>query len=142
MWPADLAAIYSKLKNLDTSYGFSKNTRPYIFQEVIDYGEWEEAISKYQYNQLGAVTEFKYGYEISKALREQNPLKWFINWGEKWSMLPSQDALIFIDNHDTQRSDDFRKPLTYKDGKIYRVILQKFLPSLSFFTFLHRQKGP
>lgn len=121
MWPADLTIIYSNLKNLSTSYGFPKNTRPYVFQEVIDYGSGE-SISKYEYNQIGAVTEFKYGFELSNALRGKNPLKWFIDWGEKWSMLPSQDALVFIDNHDTQRSkDEFLKPLIYKDRKIYRV---------------------
>lgn len=38
MWPADLENIYGRLKNLNTSYGFRANSRPFIMQEVIDFG--------------------------------------------------------------------------------------------------------
>lgn len=38
MWPEDLKAIYSSVKNLNTDFGFPKNARPYIYQEVIDLG--------------------------------------------------------------------------------------------------------
>lgn len=37
MWPSDLQAIYSNLKNLSTQI-FEPNTEPYIYQEVIDSG--------------------------------------------------------------------------------------------------------
>lgn len=43
MWPKDLEAIYGSLKNLTTSeYGV--NAKPFIYQEVIDYGS--EAVHK------------------------------------------------------------------------------------------------
>jgi hypothetical protein len=119
MWPNDLKEIYSRLKNLNTKHRFAANSRPYVVQEVIDYGG--EAISKYEYNALGAVTEFRYGMELSNALHGNNLLKWFINWGEAWNLLPSKDSLVFIDNHDTQRGHP--GILTYKSSKLYKVIL-------------------
>ncbi|XP_020281589.1 alpha-amylase 4N-like [Pseudomyrmex gracilis] len=117
MWPNDLKEIYSRLKNLNTQHNFPKDARPYIFQEVIDYGG--EAISKYEYNGFAAVTEFRHGMEISNALRGNNYLKWFVNWGEAWGLLPSRDALVFIDNHDTQRGHP--EILTYKSSKLYKM---------------------
>jgi len=121
MWPSDLKVIYSRLKNLNTKHHFAANSRPYVVQEVIDYGG--EAISKHEYNALGAVTEFRYGMELSNAFYGNNLLKWFINWGEAWNLLPSKDALVFIDNHDTQRGHP--GILTYKSSKLYKVILGK-----------------
>lgn len=44
MWPEDLEEIYKNVKNLSTRY-FPPNTRPYIYQEVIDLGT--EAVKKY-----------------------------------------------------------------------------------------------
>lgn len=118
MWPKDLEIIYSRVNDLNIKHGFAPGTRPFIFQEVIDYGG--EAISKYEYNGFGAVTEFKFGNELSNGFRGRNPLKYFFNFGEGWALLPSKDALVFIDNHDTQRtSTDI--PLTYKSSKLYKV---------------------
>ncbi|KRT80829.1 hypothetical protein AMK59_6018, partial [Oryctes borbonicus] len=36
MWPSDLEVIYSRVKDLNTNFGFAPGTRPYIYQEVID----------------------------------------------------------------------------------------------------------
>jgi len=117
MWPEDLKVIYSRVKNLNPKHNFPSGARPYVFQEVIDYGG--EAISKYEYNSFGAVTEFRYGMELSNALNGKNQLKWFSNWGEAWGLLPSQDAVVFIDNHDTQRGHP--EILTYKSSKKYKA---------------------
>lgn len=35
MWPADLEYILSRMKNLNTNYGFPANTRPFVVGEVI-----------------------------------------------------------------------------------------------------------
>lgn len=43
MWPKDLEAIYGSLKDLKTPY-FPKNSKPFIYQEVIDLGA--EAVQK------------------------------------------------------------------------------------------------
>lgn len=60
MWPSDLASIYGKLNNLNTEFGFRPNTKPYIFQEVIYYGN--EAIQPQEYTGIGDVTEFKVSF--------------------------------------------------------------------------------
>lgn len=73
MWPADLRVIYDRLRNLNTAHGFPAGARPYIFQEVIDLGG--EAVSKNEYTPLAAVTEFKYGMELSRAFNRGNQLR-------------------------------------------------------------------
>jgi hypothetical protein len=42
---------------LSRDHGFSRDARPYIYQEVIDLGT--DVVSKYEYTPLGAVTEFR-----------------------------------------------------------------------------------
>ncbi|XP_043271107.1 alpha-amylase A-like [Venturia canescens] len=148
MWPKDLRVIYSRLKTLNTDHGFPANTYPYIYQEVIDNGG--EAISKYEYNALGVVTEFRYGSEISNALKGNNPLKWFQSFGETWGLLPSRDALVFIDNHDNQRgSGGGGNILTHKSSKLYKMAVAFMLAHpygtprvMSSFAFDHSDQGP
>jgi alpha-amylase len=38
MWPGDMEAIFGRLNNLNTNYGFAANSRPFITSEVIDLG--------------------------------------------------------------------------------------------------------
>jgi len=40
MWPRDLQYIYSQLKELNTDHGFTNGSIAFIYQEVIDYGEF------------------------------------------------------------------------------------------------------
>ncbi|CAK9827439.1 Alpha-amylase-related protein [Anthophora retusa] len=145
MWPADLNIIYSRLNNLNTVHGFPANSRPYIYQEVIDYGQ--EPISKREYNKIAAVIEFAYAHEIINSFQGHNLLKWFVNWGEKWNLLPSSDALVFIDNHDTQR--DSGEVLTYKSSKLYKMAVAFMLAHpygtpkvMSSYDFNNRDQGP
>lgn len=148
MWPSDLNSIYSRLNNLSTSHGFRSGERPYIYQEVIDMGG--EGISKMEYNDLGVVTEFRYGFEMSRGMRGINSLKWFENIGELWGMMPSNDALIFIDNHDTQRSlGNGGSILTYKEPKMYKMAIAFMLAHpygnpriMSSFAFHDKDQGP
>ncbi|XP_043258991.1 alpha-amylase 2-like [Colletes gigas] len=147
MWPEDLNTIYSRLNNLSVEHGFPANARPFIFQEVIDYGS-HEAVSKFEYTAIAAVTEFKHGSELSNSFRGNNLLKWFSNWGEKWSLLSSSDALVFVDNHDTQRSDSINV-LTYKSPKQYKMAVAFMLAQdygiprvMSSFGFEDFNQGP
>lgn len=39
MWPSDLKVIYGRLKNLNTDYGFPKDAKPFIYQQIIDLGK-------------------------------------------------------------------------------------------------------
>lgn len=123
MWPQDLKVIYGKTKNLSTDAGYSPNTRPYIYQEVIDLGG--EAVSKYEYNQLANVIEFQYGIILGSMFRGQDKLSRLqtFNNPNAWRLLQSNDALVMIDNHDNQRGHGAGGStiLTYKDPKPYKV---------------------
>lgn len=44
IFPNDLAAIYGRLHNLNTSQGFTADTKPFIYQEVTRYGEQRQII--------------------------------------------------------------------------------------------------
>lgn len=148
MWPEDLRIIYGRLNNLNTDHGFPDNARPYIYQEVIDYGG--EAISRDEYTPFGAVTEFKVGAELSNCFRGHNALRWLVNWGPQWGLLASGDALTFIDNHDNERGHGGGGGvLNYKDGKPYRAAMSFILAHpygepqiMSSFTFWDSEVGP
>ncbi|XP_063915522.1 alpha-amylase-like [Zophobas morio] len=145
MWPTDLAYIFSKLNNLNVNFGFSSNSKPFIYQEVIDYGG--EAISKHEYTDLGSVVEFKFSYELCNAFRGNNKLSYLKNWGPAWSLLPSDKAIAFVDNHDNQRSGGVT--LTYKEPKKYKMAIAFMLAHpygttriISSFSFDDKDQGP
>ncbi|XP_026494961.2 alpha-amylase 2-like isoform X1 [Vanessa tameamea] len=148
MWPEDLKIIYDRLKNLNTSHGFPQNARPYIYQEVIDYGG--EAISRDEYTPIGAVTEFKVGLELSKAFRGNNALRWLSTWGPAWGLLDTRDSLTFIDNHDNERGHGGGGGiLTYKEPKPYKAAIGFLLAHpygepqiMSSFRFWDSEIGP
>jgi alpha-amylase len=149
MWPADLQAIYSRLKNLPTSHGFPSGARAFITQEVIDLGG--EAIKATEYTHLGTVTEFKHSAEIGRVFRGKNPFKYLQNWGEGWGFLKSHLAFIFIDNHDNQRGHGAGggDVLTHKIPKNYKMATAFMLAHpfgivrmMSSFAFSNTDQGP
>ncbi len=100
---------------------------PYYFAEVIDYGG--EAVHATDYLGLnyaagGAaeVTEFKVRGIGDKFLgnggQKVADLRTFsvANWG----ILPADKAVVFLENHDTQR-DATNPGLGYRDGQLYRL---------------------
>lgn len=90
------------------------------------------AICRTEYTFLGAVTEFRYSKEIGRAFNGRNQLKWLRSWGPEWGLLPSQDAFVFVDNHDNQRSDDWNI-LTYKSRQHY-IMANAFMLSHPYGT--------
>ncbi|XP_051867127.1 pancreatic alpha-amylase-like isoform X2 [Pristis pectinata] len=122
MWPGDMAAIFSQLTTLNTRW-FSPGTKPFIYQEVIDLGG--EPIKSSQYFRLGRVTEFKYGAKLGTVVRRWNGEKmaYLRNWGEGWAFMPSDRALVFVDNHDNQRGQGAggASILTFWDPRLYKV---------------------
>ncbi|NXB74452.1 AMYP amylase, partial [Donacobius atricapilla] len=102
MWPADLRAVLDKLQDLNTQW-FPVGTRPFIYQEVIDLGG--EPIKGSDYFGNGRVTEFKYSAKLGTVIRKWDGEKmaYLKNWGEGWGFVPSDRALVFVDNHDNQR---------------------------------------
>ncbi len=95
---------------------------PYVYQEVIDQGG--EPIQANEYFQNGDVTEFKYGLDVSRTFRE-GQIAWFNGQnalGEGWAFMPSDKAIVFIDNHDNQRGHGGGgHVLTHKDGRLYEL---------------------
>ncbi|KAK4876349.1 hypothetical protein RN001_012771 [Aquatica leii] len=132
MWPFDMQTILSRLKNLNTDFG-------------------GEAISKYQYTDLGAVTEFKHSAEIGRLFRGFDKLAFLESWGAEWGFLPSDDALVFIDNHDNQRGHGAggSNVLTFKTPKQYKMATAFMLAHpfgitriMSSFGFEETDQGP
>jgi alpha-amylase len=119
MAPSDLDAILNQV-----SVGVSPQAPPYYFFEVIDYGG--EAIASADYLGVGSVggnrpdvTEFKYSGVGSKFLGEnEQTLSELADLGEgSWGLLPSERAVVFTNNHDTQRGE----AIFYQDGPSHEL---------------------
>lgn len=109
MAPADLDAIVARVPG-----------KPYYFLEVIDHGG--EAISAAEYLPIGQgaatvdVTEFK--YDVADAFRGvagRTPAALRTLGVAEPDMLPTDRAVVFVNNHDTQRASS----LFYQDGAAY-----------------------
>nr|XP_004659121.2 pancreatic alpha-amylase-like isoform X3 [Jaculus jaculus] len=91
--------------------------------QVIDLGG--EAISSSEYFGNGRVTEFKYGAKLGTVIRKWNGEKmaYLKNWGEGWGFMPSDRALVFVDNHDNQRGHGAGgvSILTFWDARMYKM---------------------
>ncbi|KAL1239153.1 Pancreatic alpha-amylase 2a5 [Trichinella pseudospiralis] len=90
MWPDMLKKIIYQLKPLNSAY-FPKNQCPFIFNEVIDQGG--EPIKAEEYLDIGRVTNFKYGLDLSAAVRRRKNFKYMFNFGEAWNYFPGNSAL-------------------------------------------------
>ena len=96
--------------------------RPYIYQEVIDRFS-DEAIKPSDYFNTGDVTEFKFCDQIALLAEGKAPAAGFEDFASapNWRMMPSQNALVFVANHDNQRNHGGGGDiLTYKDPMEYR----------------------
>ncbi|KTF92859.1 hypothetical protein cypCar_00006775 [Cyprinus carpio] len=135
MWPGDLSAVYGRLNNLNTKW-FSSGSRPFIFQEVIDLGG--EPITSGEYTGVGRVTEFKYGAKLGNIIRKWNgeKLSYVKNWGEGWGFMPSDKALVFVDNHDNQRGHGAggASIVTFWDARLYKMAVAFMLAHPYGFT--------
>ena len=120
---------------------------PYIYQEVIDQGG--EPITAGEYVANGDVTEFKYSQELGRVFFS-GQLSWLSNFGTPWGFMPSDQAIVFSDNHDNQRGHGGGgHVLTYKDGKLYELgnIFELAWPYgypqvMSSFDFANGDQGP
>jgi alpha-amylase len=107
----DLAAILRLAKH---------DSPPFVYQEVIDPGT--EAVRKNEYYQNGHVIEFEYGKMVGEAFlgKDGQDLAQLGNLASSLRLMPSEKAIVFIDNHDKQRGHGGGgNYLTYKDGKLY-----------------------
>lgn len=129
---ADIAAIKAKL------------SRPaYLVQEVI-YGAGEP-VQPTEYTGNGDVHEFRYGKDLARMFNNER-LAYLKNFGESWGYLPGGSAVVFTDNHDTQRDGGV---LTYRDRGEYALANAFMLawpygtPAvMSSFTFSNKDQAP
>ncbi|XP_037083338.1 alpha-amylase 4N-like [Pollicipes pollicipes] len=150
MWPGDLQAIFSSLRvSADPKHRFDLSVndgRPFIVMEVIDHGG--EPIKNTDYTGLGRVTEFHHCDHINRIFRRRDKLAATSNWGTGWGMLPDNQALVFVDNHDNQR-DAGGTVITYKESRLYKMA-QAFVMAqpyafpriMSSYAFDSHDQGP
>lgn len=92
---------------------------PWLFGEVI-YGAGE-AVTPEMYTDLGLVTEFRYAGQLAPNILAEGKLQYLKTFGESWGFLPGGSAVVFMDNHDTQRGGACGANLTYKNGALYTL---------------------
>lgn len=109
MWPKDIAEIQQKLKNLP------EGGRPFFYHEVID--QSNGPITSKQYTPLGYVAEFRYCQSIKEGIDDFGRLGNVVDYG--WGMTDSEHALVFVDNHDNERSGG--PVITFKHEKEYNM---------------------
>ena len=118
--PEHIAQILHRLDPLNASF-HPNGGQPFIYQDVNDTGY--SAIRANNYFGNGAITELRYGRHLGEQVRH-GQLKNLVLYGEAWGLMPSHKAIVFTDNHDTQRSRD-RNIVTFDapadDGASYRL---------------------
>ncbi|MBF2086920.1 alpha-amylase family protein [Thermoleptolyngbya sp. C42_A2020_037] len=117
----DLDGILNQLEQVLAEQKAGKTLADlFIYQEVIDPGT--EAVKKGEYYASGDVFEFEYGRVVSEKFAglDGQTLAQLETLGEGWGFVPSEKAVVFIDNHDKQRGHGGGgNYLTYKDGPLY-----------------------
>ncbi|MBT8108082.1 MAG: alpha-amylase family protein [Gammaproteobacteria bacterium] len=88
---------------------------PFIVQEVIDRGG--EPIKSRDYVGTGRITEFRYSSGLVDAFLRGKTASLNEIGGPEW--LESERAIVFIDNHDSQRSHLGADVLNYKSAAVY-----------------------
>src|SRR5690554_117981 len=92
---------------------------PWVFLEVIGAAGEAPEIQPSNYTFMGAVTEFGYGPALAGNFNGQ--IKHLLDLGPNWGMLPSSDALVFVDNHDRERGHGGGGNLFYQDDAKYNL---------------------
>ena len=114
----------------------------FVFQEVLTPDS--SVVDRAAYARIGPLTEFQYETRVAEAF-EHGAIDKLRDLGEVDDMLPSEDAVVFVDNHDSQRGDHV---LTYKDGRRY-ILANVFMLAhpygypkvMSSFEFDQRDQG-
>jgi alpha-amylase len=101
---ADISAILSLL-----------DRKPFVFQEVI--AGIDGPLNRQDYANNAHVTEFQYLPPVYDAFTTGD-LSGLQDIGPKIGLLPSDLAVVFVDNHDTQRHDEGHA-FNYKAGERY-----------------------
>ena len=118
--PQHVAKILRRLRPLDARF-HPNGGRPFIYQDVASVTH--SSVQPNDYFSNGAVIEFRYGRNLGEQVRH-GELRNLVLFGEAWGLMPSHKAVVFTDNHITQRSRD-RNIVTFyspaDDGASYRL---------------------
>lgn len=127
MQPVELDSILDRVNQTVSAEGLAI---PYYFAEVIDHGGEAVEAGDYfglAYGSGGAadITEFRFRGVGDKFLGDgQSPAELDPNGpaGARftpaaWGLIPSDKAVVFLQNHDTQRGQG----VSYRDGDVYRL---------------------
>ncbi|XP_035826325.1 alpha-amylase 1 [Aplysia californica] len=141
-WPLLLKAILDKVKDI-TSGG-----RPFVILEVPN--TIQHAVKPSEYFMIGHVTEFEFAERLGEAIMgDFRTLGSVVNLS--LPMVPSDHALIFVDNHDIQRGRQrkgatiltHRDPHTYKLGQAFTLAYNYGMPRvMSSYYFSDNEEGP
>src|SRR5512146_202916 len=141
--PVELNAILAKVNQTLAAQG---KPLPYFFAEVIDYGG--EAVKAHDYFGLGYssggaadITEFKFrgvgdkflgtgGQFLAQLNPNGSPGNQFSE--SAWGLMPSDKAVVFLENHDTQRSGgiSYRVPAIYRLANVWMLSQPYGYPSI------------
>lgn len=99
---------------------------PYIFQEVISSTNEPLQVQASQYTYNGDVTEFNFTNTVSYFFKGREPIKALSNIGVWSGWLASNDAVVFVANHDNQRQNT-ENIITHKDGSNLNNIAHIFM---------------
>ncbi len=113
IYDADIANIISRL-----------NGTPYIYQEVI--GAESEPVKTTHYTYIGDVTEFNFSSTIGNYFKGRGALKDLANIGVWPGWLASDEAVVFVANHDNQRQNT-SNIITHKDGNETNDLAHAFM---------------
>jgi alpha-amylase len=149
MWPDDIKYILDHSNNLNSTV-FGQGKRPFVVQEVIDMCGTCEAVQGDDYVGNGRITNFRYGSDLCTAARRKpgGNFEYLDDFGTGWGYWPDNEVLVFVDNHDNQRSGG-DSVLTYKDGSLYIMGVTYMLAwsygyprVMSSFYFTASDQGP
>ncbi|KAJ8321804.1 hypothetical protein KUTeg_000275 [Tegillarca granosa] len=108
IWPGELTSIMENLHDLNVKY-FPHGTRPFVYQET---------------NRLLPIwssSRFQIWIGFSFFMRGEKPLKDLHSWGQSADRANSDDAVVFVENHDNERGHgngagvvSFFEPRPYK----------------------------
>jgi alpha-amylase len=118
MQPADIDAIVALVNQAATAAG---RARPYVFLEVIN--NPGEAVTAAQYFGVGHasggasdVTDFLYGYRVTDAFLGRGGATLASLQDLPSGLLPADKSVVFVDNHDNQRSENLYYASAAADG--------------------------
>ena len=107
MDPADITAIETLL------------TRPVFIYQDVEYGAGQP-VTPEMYEGAGSLLEYRYGWDLYDAFTS-GTLASLSDFGPSWNaagMVPGDDAVVFVDDQDTERAGG---ALSYADGPAYTL---------------------